>query len=252
MKQKINWEKGSGEFIGFALISICISSIIILLVAILQYSSCLNDITKALEAAGRAVSVCTSFEDAEEQAQRVAESAVSDSNISRITARVSYVDGYNTWESGSFLTVTVTGKYSIPFFSGTSHKTSLITIENSNNRITDDDTYLLACIMECESSLDYNGYLAVGTIIMNRVESPKFPDSVYDVVYAPGQFEPVTNGRLESKLETGPNEIARKAAEDIAKGTRYEPVSDCYFFLAAESTNRVGTIVGGNVFFQHW
>lgn len=134
-KDKINWEKGSGEFIGFALISVCISSIIILLIAILQYSSSLNDITKALEAAGRAVAVCTSFEDAEKQAQMVAETAISDTNIIKITTDISPVGGSNEWKAGSYLTVTVKGKYHNPFFGGTSQKTALVTVENATGRL---------------------------------------------------------------------------------------------------------------------
>ena len=95
--------------------------------AVLQFSTSLNNITKAVEAAGRAVAICTSYEDAQHQAQVVAESAISDANITDISTEVSYVTGNDTWESGAYLTVTVAAKYKNPFFSGESAKTALIT-----------------------------------------------------------------------------------------------------------------------------
>lgn len=133
--KKINWRKGSGEFLAFTVISIFISVIIVLLVAVLQFSTSLNNITKAVEAAGRAVAICTSYEDAQHQAQVVAESAISDANITDISTKVSYVTGNDTWESGAYLTVTVAAKYKNPFFSGESKKTALITVENSAGQV---------------------------------------------------------------------------------------------------------------------
>ena len=130
MERKINWRRGSGEFIAFALISFLISSIVLLLVAVLQFSSSLNDIMKALEASGRAAAVCTSFEDANRQVQRVAESASTDRNIRNIQATVEYATSNTDWESGTYLLVTVSADYQNLLFSGHNEKSVLITVEN--------------------------------------------------------------------------------------------------------------------------
>lgn len=136
MKNKrVQWKKGNGEFIGFTLISICISSIIIILIAVLQYSNSLNDITKALEVASRAAAVCTSYDDAQTQAQTVAESAVTNADLENISVDVAYAGGSNTWQSGTFLTVTVTADYNNILYSGTGSRSALVTVENTTGQV---------------------------------------------------------------------------------------------------------------------
>lgn len=94
--------------------------------------------------------------------------------------------------------------------------------------------------------------LAVATVIMNRVESPLFPNSIHGVIYATGQFEPVWSGRLDSILNSGPSSLALQVAQDAVNGARLSSVIDCYFFLYAGGTDRPGVNVGGNLFFQSW
>ena len=65
------------------------------------------------------------------------------------------------------------------------------------------ETTLLAALLDCEAIHNYDAMLAVATVIMNRVESPRFGNSITSVIYAPGQFEPVWTGRLESRLNAG-------------------------------------------------
>ena len=65
-----------------------------------------------------------------------------------------------------------------------------------------DDVTLLAAIIQCEAYQTYDALLAVATVIMNRVESPRFPNSISGVIYASGQFEPVWTGRLENVLNS--------------------------------------------------
>ena len=94
--------------------------------------------------------------------------------------------------------------------------------------------------------------LAVATVIMNRVSSPLFPNSISGVVYAPGQFQPVSTGKLARVLANGPSSIAYTVAKDALNGTRLKEVSHCYYFLYAPSTSRQGVIVGDNLFFASW
>lgn len=115
-----------------------------------------------------------------------------------------------------------------------------------------DDVTLLAAIIQCEAYQTYDALLAVATVIMNRVESPRFPNSISGVVYASGQFEPVWTGRLENVLNSGPTSLSMQVAQDAINGARLAAVSDCYYFLYAPYANRDGVVIGDNVFFQSW
>ena len=115
-----------------------------------------------------------------------------------------------------------------------------------------DDVTLLAAIIQCEAYQTYDALLAVATVIMNRVESPRFPNSIRGVVYASGQFEPVWTGRLDAVLQAGPTSLSMQVAQDAINGSRLAAVSDCYYFLYAHGSNRDGIIIGDNVFFQSW
>lgn len=106
---------------------------------------------------------------------------------------------------------------------------------------------LLAAILECEAGSSYDGMLAVGTVIMNRVDSPRFPNSISGVIYQKGQFSPVSSGKLDRVLKRGPIDSAYRAAKAILAGTRHSKVKDCLFFNASY-TGKPGIHVGGNVF----
>lgn len=115
-----------------------------------------------------------------------------------------------------------------------------------------DEVTLFAALLDCEATGDYDAMLAVATVIMNRVESPRFGNSITSVIYASGQFEPVWTGRLESRLEIGPSSLALQVAQDAINGARLAAVADCYYFLYAPSTDREGVNIGGNLFFTSW
>ena len=115
-----------------------------------------------------------------------------------------------------------------------------------------DDVTLLASIIQCEAYQSYDSLLAVATVIMNRVESPRFPNTIRGVVYASGQFEPVWTGRLDSVLASGPTSLSRRVAQDAINGARLSAVSDCYYFLYVHGSGREGVVIGDNVFFQSW
>ena len=128
------------------------------------------------------------------------------------------------------------------------------TVSNGSGSIdaSVDDITLFAALLDCEAVHDYNSMLAVATVIMNRVESPRFGDSIRDVIYAPGQFEPVWTGRLDERLDKGPTSLARQVAQDAVNGARLAEVADCYYFLYAPSTSRDGIVIGDNLFFTSW
>lgn len=124
-------------------------------------------------------------------------------------------------------------------------------INNGSIDVSADDLTLLAAIIQCEAYQDYDSLLAVATVIMNRVESPRFPNSISGVVYASGQFEPVWTGRLETVINSGPTSLSLEVAQDAINGARLAAVADCYYFLYA-GTGHSGINIGNNVFFQSW
>ena len=96
-----------------------------------------------------------------------------------------------------------------------------------------DSLYWLSRIISAESgnqSLD--GKLAVGTVIMNRVESPLFPNTIYDVIFAPNQFSPASNGSINRE----PNAESVVAAKLILEGVRVGG-SSLYFVNPSTTPN---------------
>ncbi len=112
----------------------------------------------------------------------------------------------------------------------------------------DDDTLkVLATIIWCEARGEsYEGQLAVGSVVMNRVRSGAYPSTVYDVVFASGQFSPVKTGSFQRAYENGSaNATAYKAAEEVLNG--YTNVGDMTHFR--RKGNRDGYIIGNHVFY---
>ena len=67
-----------------------------------------------------------------------------------------------------------------------------------------DDLTLLAAIIFCEAgNQPYNGKVAVGAVIMNRVNSSRFPNTIREVIYQRGQFSPAMSGKLDRVLASG-------------------------------------------------
>lgn len=126
------------------------------------------------------------------------------------------------------------------------------TSTSTGNSDTNKDQDVLAAILDCEATSNYNAMLAVATVIMNRVSSSKFPNSITGVVYATGQFSPTWTGKMDRVLAQGASTLAYRVAKDAINGARLESVSHCYYFLYAGSTNRTGINVGGNLFFTSW
>lgn len=108
---------------------------------------------------------------------------------------------------------------------------------------------LFAAILECEAgSTNYDGLLAVATVIMNRKESPKYPNTITGVIYQKGQFSPTWSGKLDKVLQRGAKPLCYTVAKDALNGKRHSAVKNCYQFRAAW-TGHSGTVIGGNVFF---
>lgn len=111
------------------------------------------------------------------------------------------------------------------------------------------DIALLAAILQCEAGTsNYDALLAVATVIMNRVASGRYPNTLRGVIYQKGQFSPTWNGSLNRVLKRGPASLCYQVAQDALGGARLSSVSGCYQFRASW-TGHSGIVVGGNVFF---
>jgi N-acetylmuramoyl-L-alanine amidase len=75
---------------------------------------------------------------------------------------------------------------------------------------------LLARIISAEARGEpYSGQVAVGAVILNRVEHPSFPDTLSGVIYQPGAFTAITDGQFNESVA----ESAYRAARDALNGT---------------------------------
>ncbi len=87
------------------------------------------------------------------------------------------------------------------------------------------DLYLLAKCIHAEARGEpYSGQVAVGAVILNRVKSSKFPNTIYGVIYQPYAFTAVSDGQIN--LE--PNSTAYKAARDALNG--WDPTYGCIYY----------------------
>lgn len=121
-------------------------------------------------------------------------------------------------------------------------------LKRQNDAIAaDDDTLrLLASLIYCEARGEsYEGMLAVGSVVMNRVRSKAYPDTVYDVIFASGQFTPAMSGSLQKAYVRGANEICYQAAQEVLNG--YSNVGEMTHFRRKGS--KEGYIIGNHVFY---
>lgn len=113
--------------------------------------------------------------------------------------------------------------------------------------VGDNDVLLLAALIQCEAGGEpYEGQLAVGAVVMNRVRSAAYPDNIYGVIYASGQFTPAMSGKIDNLLASGSvRENCIKVAEDAIAGNTN--VGDAMYFRRDNGT-RAGIVVGKQVF----
>ncbi|MDE6273627.1 MAG: spore cortex-lytic enzyme [Clostridiales bacterium] len=121
---------------------------------------------------------------------------------------------------------------------------------SGNSSYTSSDVYLLAKTIYAEGRGEsYTGQVAIGAVIMNRVRSSSFPNSIAGVVYQKGAFTAVADGQIN--LE--PNQTAYDAARDAMNG--WDPTYGClYYYNPAVATSawifnrQTVTVIGKHVF----
>ena len=124
-------------------------------------------------------------------------------------------------------------------------------IQSGDSYYDSDTLYWLSHIINAESgnqSLD--GKIAVGNVVMNRVNSPEFPGTIYDVLYQRNQFTPAITGSIKRT----PNDGSVVAAKLVMEGTQIVPTAlffnmaglNCY---ASRNRTYVATI-GDHAFYD--
>lgn len=109
-----------------------------------------------------------------------------------------------------------------------------------------DEVKLLAALIQCEAgNQPYEGRVAVGAVVMNRVKSGAYPNSIYGVIYASGQFTPALNGTVAGVYNSGKIADANYQAAQAAINGETTVGSALHFRRA---NGREGIIIGAHVF----
>ncbi|MBQ7581720.1 MAG: SH3 domain-containing protein [Lachnospiraceae bacterium] len=108
------------------------------------------------------------------------------------------------------------------------------------------DVQLLAALIQCEAGYEcYEGQVSVGTVVMNRLRSGRYGNSIYSVIYAKSQFSPAGSGMVAKVYAQGPKESCVKAAQEAMSGVSY--VGNATKFRNIRS-GYTGIVIGNHVF----
>ena len=112
----------------------------------------------------------------------------------------------------------------------------LTEVNASSNASSISDVQLIARAINGEARGEpYEGQVAVGAVILNRVKSSKFPNTIAGVIYEPGAFTAVSDGQINVPIEEGSTVV--KAARDALNG--WDPTGGAiYYFNPSTATNK--------------
>lgn len=121
------------------------------------------------------------------------------------------------------------------------------TVQNSAVSASVDDVTLLAALIQCEAGNEcYEGQLAVGAVVMNRVRSGRYAGSIYGVIYQAGQFPPAGRGSVASIAANGPKSSCIQAAQEAINGADNTGGATCF---SRASRGHAGVVIGNHVFY---
>lgn len=102
---------------------------------------------------------------------------------------------------------------------------------SSQSTASGDVNLLARCVYGEARGESYKGQVAVAAVILNRVESSSFPNSIAGVIYQPGAFSVVNDGQIN----LSPDATAIKAAKDAMNG--YDPTNGCIYYYNPDKTS---------------
>ncbi|WP_332631399.1 cell wall hydrolase [Halalkalibacter flavus] len=132
-------------------------------------------------------------------------------------------------------------------------KSSSETSTDHGENLSEKELDLLARIVRAEAQTEpFKGKVAVADVVLNRLESPQFPDTIKEVIYEPGQFEPVMNGQVDQPADEESIEAVDAALSDMRNITE----DSLFFYNPDIATNRwldtrETTVVIGQHEFKH-
>ena len=108
-------------------------------------------------------------------------------------------------------------------------------VEAASNSNTSDLQLLARAINGEARGEPYEGQVAVGAVILNRVKSSKFPNTIAGVIYQPGAFTAVSDGQISVPIDSKATVV--KAAQDALNG--WDPTGGAiYYFNPNTATNK--------------
>mgnify|MGYP000238758157 CR=1 FL=1 len=139
---------------------------------------------------------------------------------------------------------------SVDGIAGTQTLQALGITGDSGSNMGSSDYNLLARVISAEARGEpYNGQVAVGAVIMNRVKHPSFPDTISSVIYQKGAFDCMYDGQINEPVA----ESAYRAAQEAMNGS--DPSGGAiYYYNPATATNswilsrKIITTIGNHVF----
>lgn len=126
-------------------------------------------------------------------------------------------------------------------------------LELNKENFSEKELDLLARVVRAEAQTEpFEGKVAVADVVLNRVESPEFPNTVREVIYEPGQFQPIDNGQIDQPADEESVEAVNAALSDMRN------ISDdsLFFYNPDIATNRwldtreTTVVIGDHVFKQ--
>ena len=110
-----------------------------------------------------------------------------------------------------------------------------ISLAQTNSGQTSDLQLLARAINGEARGESYEGQVAVGAVILNRVKHSDFPNSIAGVIYQPGAFTAVSDGQINVPIDESSSVV--KAAQDALNG--WDPTNGCvYYFNPNTATNK--------------
>ncbi|MFD2443802.1 cell wall hydrolase [Bacillus sp. CGMCC 1.16607] len=112
-------------------------------------------------------------------------------------------------------------------------------IENESqsplSRYTDEEIDLLARLVRAEAQIEpFEGKVAVACVVLNRVDNSQFPDTIHEVIYEPGQFQPVSNGEINKPADNDSIEAVKAAITE----QRHLAEKSLFFYNPTIATSR--------------
>lgn len=125
--------------------------------------------------------------------------------------------------------------------------TEVTTVQNAAVDANTDEVTLLAALIQCEAGNEiYEGQVAVGAVVMNRLRSGAYGSSIYEVIYQKGQFTPAGSGSVAKVVANGPKDSCIQAAQEAINGT--DNTGGARSFRRA-SSGHAGVVIGNHVFY---